>query len=159
MYLNNEVNMERKKRLKIVILILAIILIAIAAILLIDGLLGYRQHKLNQKYIHPNKATAWACKEINMKVIYDNNSESSAAYSGELILNDENTNLSMGIIGTSDIMEFYKTEDYNKADDGEIKLFSGEFNFKNEKEFELKITDNKFLPDDINKQTFEKISD
>lgn len=56
-------------------------------------------------------------------------------------------------------MEFYKTEDYIKADDGEIKLFSGEFNFKNEKEFELKITDNKFLPDDINKLTFEKISD
>lgn len=64
MYLNNEVNMERKKRLKIVILILAIILIAIAAILLIDGLLGYRQHKLNQKYIHRIKQLHGSAKKL-----------------------------------------------------------------------------------------------
>lgn len=53
-------------------------------------------------------------------------------------------------------MDFYKTEDYYEADDGDKKLFSGEFNFKNKKEFELKIIDNKFLPDDIKKLTFEE---
>lgn len=53
-------------------------------------------------------------------------------------------------------MDFYKTEDYYEADDGDKKLFSGEFNFKNEREFELKIIDNKFLPDDIKKLTFEE---
>ena len=91
-----------------------------------------------------------------MKITYDNNSESKSAYNGELILNDENTSLLIEIIGTGDTMNFYKTEDYYEADDGDKKLFSGEFNFKNEREFELKIIDNKFLPDDIKNLTFEE---
>lgn len=148
--------MERNKNIKIVILILIIILSLIALIFLIDVILGYRQHKLNQEYIHPNDVTMWTCKEINMKITYDNNSEIKAAYNGELILNGENIGLSIEIIGTGDTMDFYKTENYYKADDGNIKLFSGEFNFINEKDFELKITDNKFLPDNTNKLTFEK---
>lgn len=98
----------------------------------------------------------WTCKEINMKITYDNNSEIKSAYNGELILNGENTGLLIEIIGTGDTMNFYRTEDYYEADDGDKKLFSGEFNFKNEKEFELKIIDNKFLPDDIKKLTFEE---
>lgn len=55
----------------------------------------------------------WTCKEINMKITYDNNSEIKSAYNGE-------------------------------------------FNFKNEREFELKIIDNKFLSGDIKKLTFEE---
>lgn len=145
--------MERNKKTKIVLLILIIVFTVIAVILLIDGILGYKQHKLNQEYIHPNDVTTWACKEVDMKITYDN-----AAYNGELMLNGENTSLSIEIIGTGDTMDFYKTEDYDKADDGDIKLFSGEFNFKNKREFELKIIDNKFLPDDINKLTFEEIT-
>ena len=150
--------MERNKRTKIIMLILVILLSLIALIFLIDGILGHRQHKCKQEYIHPNKVNNWACKEINMKITYDNNSEIKASYNGELILNDENTSLLIEIIGTGDTMDFYKTEDYDKADDGDIKLFSGEYNFKNKKEFELKIIDNKFLPDDINKLTFEEIT-
>lgn len=149
--------MERNKKTKIVLLILIIVFTVIAVILLIDGI-GYKQHKLNQEYIHPNDVTTWACKEVDMKITYDNDSESKAAYNGELMLNGKNTILSMEIIGTGDTMDFYKTEDYDKADDGDIKLFSGEFDFKNKKEFELKIIDNKFLPDDINKLTFEEIT-
>lgn len=91
-----------------------------------------------------------------MKITYDNNSEIKSAYNGELILNGENTGLLIEIIGTGDTMNFYKTEDYYEADEGDKKIFSGEFNyFKNEKEFELKIIDNKFLPD-IKKLTFEE---
>ena len=93
-----------------------------------------------------------------MKITYDNDSELKSEYNGKLMLNGKDTSLSIGIIGTGDTMDFYKTEDHYKADDGDIKLFSGEFNFINEKEFELKITDNKFLPDDINKLTFEEIT-
>ena len=145
--------MERNKRTKI---ILIIVLTVIAAILLIYVILGYKQHRYNQEYIHPNDVTMWACKEINMKITYDNNSESKAAYNGELILNSEKTDLSIEIIGTCDTMDFYKTEDYYEADEGDKKLFSGEFNFKNEKEFELKIIDNKFLSGDIKKLTFEE---
>ena len=145
--------MERNKRTKIVILILIIVFSLIALIFLIDGILGYKQHKLNQKYIHPNDVTTWVCKEINMEITYDN-----AAYNGELMLNGENTDLSIEIIGTGNTMDFYKTEDYYKADDGNIKLFSGEFNFINQKDFELKIIDNKFLPDDINKLIFKRIT-
>jgi len=145
--------MEKNKRTKI---ILIIVLTVLAVLLLIYVILEYKQHRYNQEYIHPNKVTNCACKEINMKIIYDNNSESKSAYNGELILNDENTSLLIEIIGTGDTMDFYKTEDYYEADDGDKKLFSGEFNFKNEKEFELKIIDNKFLPDNINKLTFDK---
>ena len=148
--------MERNKRTKIIMLILVILLSLIALIFLIDGILGYKQHRYNQEYIHPNDVTTWACKEINMKITYDNNSESKAAYNGELILNSEKTDLSIEIIGTGDTMDFYKTEDYYEADEGDKKLFSGEFNFKNEKEFELKIIDNKFLSGDIKKLTFEE---
>ena len=125
--------MERNKRTKIIMLILVILLSLIALIFLIDGILGYKQHRYNQEYIHPNDVTTWACKEINMKITYDNNSESKAAYNGELILNSEKTDLSIEIIGTGDTMDFYKTEDYYEADEGDKKLFSGEFNFKNEK--------------------------
>lgn len=145
--------MERNKRTKI---ILIIVLTVIAAILLIYVILGYKQHRCNQEYIRPNDVTTWACKEINMKIKYDNNSESKAAYNGELILNSEKTDLSIEIIGTGDTMDFYKTEDYYEADEGDKKLFSGEFNFKNEKKFELKIIDNKFLSGDIKKLTFEE---
>ncbi len=148
--------MERNKRTKIIMLILVILLSLIALIFLIDGILGYKQHRYNQEYIHPNDVTTWACKEINMKITYDNNSESKAAYNGELILNSEKTDLSIEIIGTGDTMDFYKTEDYYEADEGDKKLFSGEFNFKNEKKFELKIIDNKFLSGDIKKLTFEE---
>lgn len=148
--------MERNKRTKIIMLILVILLSLIALIFLIDGILGYKQHRYNQEHIHPNDVTTWACKEINMKITYDNNSESKAAYNGELILNSEKTDLSIEIIGTGDTMDFYKTEDYYEADEGDKKLFSGEFNFKNEKKFELKIIDNKFLPDDIKNLTFEE---
>ena len=144
--------MEKNKRTKI---ILIIVLTVLAVLLLIYVILGYKQHKCNQEYIHPNKVNNWACKEINMKITYDNNSEIKAAYNGELILNDENTSLLIEIIGTGDTMNFYKTEDYYEADEGDKKLFSGEFNFKNEKEFELKIIDNKFLPD-IKKLIFEE---
>lgn len=151
--------MERNKKTKIVILILIIVFTLITLIFLIDGLIGYKQHKLNQEYIYPNDVTTWACKEVYMKITYDNNSGAKAAYSGKLILNGENTGLLIEIIGTGDTMDFYKTEDYDKADDGDIKLFSGEYNFKNKKEFELKIIDNKFLPDDINKLTFKEITD
>lgn len=105
--------MERNKRTKIIMLILVILLSLIALIFLIDGILGYKQHRYNQEYIHPNDVTTWACKEINMKITYDNNSEIKSAYNGE-------------------------------------------FNFKNEREFELKIIDNKFLPDDIKNLTFEE---
>lgn len=145
--------MEKNKRTKI---ILIIVLTVLAVLLLIYVILGYKQHRYNQEYIHPIKVTNWACKEINMKITYDNNSESKSAYNGELILNGENTGLLIEIIGTGDTMNFYRTEDYYEADDGDKKLFSGEFNFKNEKEFELKIIDNKFLPDDIKKLTFEE---
>ena len=148
--------MERNKRTKIIMLILVILLSLIALIFLIDGILWYKQHRYNQEHIHPNDVTTWACKEINMKITYDNNSESKAAYNGELILNSEKTDLSIEIIGTCDTMDFYKTEDYYEADEGDKKLFSGEFNFKNEKKFELKIIDNKFLPDDIKNLTFEE---
>ena len=148
--------MEKNKRTKIIMLILVILLSLIALIFLIDGILGYKQHRYNQEHIHPNDVTTWACKEINMKITYDNNSESKAAYNGELILNSEKTDLSIEIIGTGDTMDFYKTEDYYEADEGDKKLFSGEFNFKNEKKFELKIIDNKFLPDDIKNLTFEE---
>ncbi len=148
--------MEKNKRTKIIMLILVILLSLIALIFLIDVILGYKQHRCNQEYIHPNDVTTWACKEINMKITYDNNSESKAAYNGELILDGEKTDLSIEIIGTGDTMDFYKTEDYYEADDGDKKLFSGEFNFKNEKEFELKIIDNKFLSGDIKKLTFEE---
>lgn len=147
--------MEKNKRTKIIMLILVILLSLIALIFLIDGILGYKQHKCNQEYIHPNDVTMWTCKEINMKITYDNNSEIKSAYNGELILNGEKNGLSMEIIGEGDTMNFYKTEDYYEADEGDKKLFSGEFNFKNEKEFELKIIDNKFLPD-IKKLTFEE---
>lgn len=119
-------------------LILVILLSLIALIFLIDGILGYKQHRYNQEYIHPNDVTTWACKEINMKITYDNNSESKAAYNGELILNSEKTDLSIEIIGTGDTMDFYKTEDYYEADEGDKKLFSGEFNFKNEKNLNSK---------------------
>lgn len=142
--------MNKIQKSKIVLLF---ILVVAVVILLIDGILGYKQHKLNQEYIHPNDVTTWACKEVDMKITYDN-----AAYNGELMLNGENTSLSIEIIGTGDTMDFYKTEDYDKADDGDIKLFSGEFDFKNKNEFELKIIDNKFLPDDIYKLTFEEIT-
>ena len=146
--------MEKNKRTKI---ILIIVLTVLAVLFLIYVILGYKQHKCNQEYIHPNDVTMWACKEINMKIAYDNNSEIKAAYNGELILNGENTGLLIEIIGTGDTMNFYRTEDYYEADDGDKKLFSGEFNyFKNKKEFELKIIDNKFLPDDIKKLTFEE---
>ena len=145
--------MERNKRTKIVIIILIIVFSLIALIFLIDGILGYKQNKLNQEYIHPNDVTTWVCKEINMEITYDN-----AAYNGELMVNGENTGFSIEIIGTGNTMDFYKTEDYYKADDGNIKLFSGEFNFINQKDFELKITDNKFLPDDINKLIFKRIA-
>lgn len=145
--------MKKNKRTKI---ILIIVLTVLAVFLLIYVILEYKQHKCNQEYIHPNKVTNWACKEINMKIIYDNNSEIKSAYNGELILNSEKTDLSIEIIGTGDTMNFYKTEDYYEADDGDKKLFSGEFNFKNEKEFKLKIIDNKFLPDNINNLTFDK---
>lgn len=151
--------MERNKKTKIVILILIIVFTLITLIFLIDGLIGYKQHKLNQEYIYPNDVTTWACKEVDMKITYYNNSGAKAAYSGKLILNGENTGLLIEIIGTGDTMNFYKIEDYDKADDGDIKLFSGEFNFKSKKEFELKIIDNKFLPDDINKLTFKEITD
>lgn len=144
--------MERNIKRKIILLILIIVFTVIAVILTIDGILGYKQHKLNQEHIHPNDVTTWVCKEINMEITYDN-----AAYNGELMLNGKNTSLSIEIIGTGDTMDFYKIEDYNKADDGDIKLFSGEFNFKNKKEFELKIINNNFLSDEINKLTFEKI--
>ena len=89
-------------------LILVILLSLIALIFLIDGILGYKQHKCNQEYIHPNDVTMWTCKEINLKITYDNNSEIKAAYNGEF------------------------------------------------KKFELKIIDNKFLPDDIKNLTFEE---
>lgn len=145
--------MEKNKRTKI---ILIIVLTVLAVLLLIYVILGYKQHRYNQEYIHPNDVTTWACKEINMEITYDNNSEIKAEYNGELILNGENTGLLIEIIGTGDTMNFYKTEDYYEADDGDKKLFSGEFNFKNEREFELKIIDNKFLPDDIKKLTFEE---
>lgn len=145
--------MEKNKRTKI---ILIIVLTVLAVLLLIYVILGYKQHRYNQEYIHPNDVTTWACKEINMEITYDNNSEIKAEYNGELILNGENTGLLIEIIGTGDTMNFYKTEDYYEADEGDKKLFSGEFNFKNEKEFELKIIDNKFLPDDIKKLTFEE---
>lgn len=105
--------MEKNKRTKIIMLILVILLSLIALIFLIDGILGYKQHKCNQEYIHPNDVTMWTCKEINMKITYDNNSEIKSAYNGE-------------------------------------------FNFKNEREFELKIIVNKFLPDDIKNLTFEE---
>lgn len=137
-------------------LILIILRSLIALIFLTNAILGYKQHRCNQEYIHPNKVTNWACKEINMEITYDNSSEIKAEYNGELILNGENTGLLIEIIGTGDTMDFYKTEDYYEADDGDKKLFSGEFNFKNEREFELKIIDNKFLPDDIKKLTFEE---
>ena len=110
MYSNKEIKMERNKRTKI---ILIIVLTVIAAILLIYVILGYKQHRYNQEHIHPNDVTMWTCKEINMKITYDNNSEIKSAYNGE-------------------------------------------FNFKNEREFELKIIDNKFLPDDIKNLTFEE---
>lgn len=145
--------MEKNKRTKI---ILIIVLTVLAVLLLIYVILGYKQHRYNQEYIHPNDVTTWACKEINMEITYDNNSEIKAEYNGELILNGKNTGLLIEIIGTGDTMDFYKTEDYYEADDGDKKLFSGEFNFKNKKEFELKIIDNKFLPDDIKKLTFEE---
>lgn len=145
--------MEKNKRTKI---ILIIVLTVLAVLLLIYVILGYKQHRYNQEYIHPNKVTNWACKEINMEITYDNNSEIKAEYNGELILNGENTGFLIEIIGTGDTMNFYKTEDYYEADDGDKKLFSGEFNFKNEREFELKIIDNKFLPDNIKKLTFEE---
>lgn len=144
--------MEKNKRTKI---ILIIVLTVLAVLLLIYVILEYKQHKCNQEYIHPNDVTTWACKEINMEITYDNNSEIKAEYNGELILNGENTGLLIEIIGTGDTMNFYKTEDYYEADDGDKKLFSGESNFKNKKEFELKIIDNKFLPD-IKKLTFEE---
>ena len=100
--------MEKNKRTKIIMLILVILLSLIALIFLIDGILGYKQHKCNQEYIHPNDVTMWTCKEINMKITYDNNSEIKAEYNGEF------------------------------------------------KKFELKIIDNKFLPDDIKNLTFEE---
>lgn len=67
--------MEKNKRTKIIMLILVILLSLIALIFLIDGILGYKQHKCNQEYIHPNDVTMWTCKEINMKITYDNNSD------------------------------------------------------------------------------------
>lgn len=115
--------MEKNKRTKI---ILIIVLTVLAVLLLIYVILEYKQHKCNQEYIHPIKVTNWACKEINMKITYDNNSESKSAYNGELILNGENTGLLIEIIGTGDTMDFYKTEDYYEADDGDKKLFSGD---------------------------------
>ena len=71
-----------------------------------------------RKSPHPNKVINWVCKEINIKITYDNNRKSKAVYNGELILNGEKTGLLMEIIGTGNTMNFYKTEDYYKADDG-----------------------------------------
>ena len=53
-----------------------------------------------------------------MKITYDNNSKSKAVYNGELILNGEKTGLLVEIIGAGNTMNFYKTEDYYKADNG-----------------------------------------
>lgn len=72
--------MEKNKRTKI---ILIIVLTVLAVLLLIYVILGYKQHRYNQEYIHPNDVTTWACKEINMEITYDNNSEIKAEYNGD----------------------------------------------------------------------------
>lgn len=142
-----------KRRIKVIIISFIVILALLVGILVINGFISYKHHERNQKYIHPKDVTTWFCKEIDMTITYDNERETSS-FCGEIILNGESTNLSIGIIGTSDTMDFYNAEDFNNSDFWSKKLFSGEFNFVNEKEFELKITDNKFLPNDITKITF-----
>lgn len=138
-----------KKKNKIVLIILIDILFLLGVIIIIDGVFSYKKHQLNQEYIHPKNITTWLCKEIDMAITYDNESKTSSDYYGKIKVNGKSINLFMGIIGTSDTMDFFESDDYNK------KLFSGEFNFINQKEFELKIVDNNYLPNDITKLTFE----
>lgn len=149
----------------ICVIILALIILGIA--FFASWHFSINKHYNNQGRINPSSKTTWVCDndDIAMQITYYpdfgdcDRDDIATSFVGTITLKDTDTVKDVAIdVANEDKLYFSDIDGYDAEEYSQNELFSGEFDFSNDDDFELKIDDNDFLPDNIKELEFTKSS-